>query len=149
MRYLVLNIFLFLNVFCYSQRVSVKSYIDSNNVKIGSQVILSLEVEKPGTADVRFPVLADTITKQIEILKKFPIDTLSNKDNILRIRQKYVLTSFDSGTFLIPSFAFLLKRDSLADSITEWTIYVTPRIVIGLIVRSLVNYFRNVWKKNE
>ena len=117
MRYLVLNIFLFLSIFCYSQRVSVKSYIDSNNVKIGSQVILSLEIEKPKAADVRFPVLADTITKQIEILKKFPVDTLSNKDNILKIRQKYVLTSFDSGTFLIPSFAFLLKRDSLADTL--------------------------------
>lgn len=36
----------------------------------------------------------------------------------------------------------VVKRDGVADSITEWTLYVTPRIIAGLIIRSLLEYLK-------
>jgi hypothetical protein len=116
-RFCLLNICLFFTLSIYSQNVSVKAYLDSNNIKIGNQVTLSLEVVKPRSTNVVFPVISDTIIKQIEIIKRLPLDTIINKDSSLKIRQKYVISSFDSGLYTIPSFNFLLKKDSLTDTL--------------------------------
>jgi hypothetical protein len=141
MRYSFLIVILFFAFNCFSQNVSVRSYIDSNNIRIGSQVILSLEIEKSKNQDVRFPVLSDTITKQVEIIKKFTVDTLFNKDNVIKLRQKYLITSFDSGVYLIPPFDFLLKKDSFEDTLKSNPITLT---VVSIPVDTLKKQIRDI-----
>jgi len=116
-RFILINIFLLLSFNIFSQNVNVKAILDSNQIKIGNQVTLSLVIEKTKDVEVKFPLLLDTITKQVEIIKKLPVDTLLKKDNILKLQQRYIITSFDSGVYTIPPLNFLVKIDSLIDTI--------------------------------
>jgi hypothetical protein len=141
MRFCLINILLFFTLNSYAQNISVKAYLDSNNIKIGSQAILSLEIEKTKNLETRFPFLTDTIIKQIEIIRKFPVDTLVNKDNLLKLRQKYLITSFDSGVYLIPTFNFLAKKDSLTDTLKSSPMTLT---VVSIPVDTVKKQIRDI-----
>lgn len=93
----------------YSQEIQAKAKIDTNNVLIGDQIKLSLEVIFPKNLNVNFPLVPDTIGK-IEIIARTPIDTIdSNAQRIMR--QNFIITSFDSGYFEIPSFYFIYEKE--------------------------------------
>lgn len=101
-----------------AQQVTVKASIDSTRILIGDQLKLILEIEKPKNLDFQFPVVPDTFSSHIEVVKRLPIDTIksSDKDRI-KLSQSYLISSFDSGSHVIPSFFFKLKHNKLTDSI--------------------------------
>jgi len=101
-----------------AQQVKVKASIDSTHILIGDQLKLILEIEKPRDMDIQFPVVPDTFSSHIEVVKRLPIDTfkLDDKDRI-KLSQSILISSFDSGSHVIPSFFFQLKHNQLIDSI--------------------------------
>ena len=93
----------------FSQDINVIAKFDSSNViKIGDQLQLRLKAQLPPNKSINWPVIADTISKQIEIVNKSKIDTsLASDSEHVILSQTLYLTSFDSGYWAIPPFKFL------------------------------------------
>jgi len=97
--------FIFTNSF--AQQVKVE--VDTTNIRIGEQFYYKIFVED--TANVIIPKLENI--KGLEVVEDLKIDTLKS-----RLLKKYLLTSFDSGAYYIPSQQiFIRNRAYLTDSI--------------------------------
>ncbi|MDD4746544.1 MAG: hypothetical protein PHW19_04610 [Salinivirgaceae bacterium] len=95
--------------------------LDTTLVLIGDHVTLQIDVELFDSTFVQFPVYTDTITKDVEILRDLPFDTI-RENNKTVIRKQYILTSFDSGSYYINPIAITLRtKESEAQ-----TIYTNP-----------------------
>lgn len=95
-------------------KVSVKA--DTTKIRIGEQINFQIEVDNIETGVV-FPELQLDPTGKIEIVEDLNIDTLKN-----RLVRKYLLTSFDSGSYTIPQ-----------QRITVWSQeYLTDSVVIDV-----------------
>lgn len=102
-----------------SQDIKVAAKLDSNNIRIGEQVKLQLSiqyrVDDGRQIKVRWPEMADTIRKEIEIVDQSKIDTIiPDKNNPFQFIQTKTLyiTSFDSGYWAIPPFKFMINDDT-------------------------------------
>ena len=103
----ILLLFLFLSSLAYAQQVKVE--VDTTNIRIGEQFKYQISVDD--TANVIIPKLENL--KGIEIVEDIATDTLEK--NLIK---KYILTSFDSGAYYIPSQqVFIRNRAYLTDSI--------------------------------
>ncbi len=91
---------------------TVKATIDKNHILIGEPIELRLEVNIPENESIRFFSI-DSIS-HFEFLHPGKIDT-TNTSNGTRLIQIIPITSFDSGSWVIPSFSLTetLKTDSL------------------------------------
>lgn len=83
-----------------AQDIQIKSSLDTNMILIGEQTKLIVDIQYPKKLEIDFPILQDTIVKEIEILD-LSIDTIFNSNNEHFVI-KYTLTSFDSGYYAIP-----------------------------------------------
>ncbi|MEA3504348.1 MAG: hypothetical protein U9R32_04040 [Bacteroidota bacterium] len=87
--------------------------LDSNNILIGDQTHVRLQVNVPENSTVIWPFFQDTLTSQIEILNiSSKSETISNK--IKTIDQNILITTFDTGQIVIPPITFksLLENDT-------------------------------------
>ena len=93
------------NVFSQNPNVSVN--LDTNAILIGDQVNLNIQFLSPKQYNVLWPDIKDTLTANIEIVERTPIDTVysDNNDNII-LSQKLTLTSFDTGNYILPQMEF-------------------------------------------
>lgn len=105
--------------FGFAQRIKATAALDSLNILIGDQINLTLELEKPENLSMDFPVLTENISEYIEILRQSPIDTIILENNTIRLVQRFLITSFDSGEYRIPPFWFRLHLDDRMDSIAS------------------------------
>ncbi len=121
MRYLNLKkIFLLVALSCLftgalqAQQVVVKATIDSTSILIGEQTLIRLEVAGNKNKPLQLPVYSpsDTIIKGIEVLEMFKPDTTDLGNERIRINQNYMVTSFDSALYLIPSFKVISGDDT-------------------------------------
>jgi len=103
-------IVLLFSLYGFSQeKPALKTQIDTTSIRIGEQFNLSISAPKNQT--VNFPVLKDKLGK-IEVLES-TLDTLPE-----RFLKKYLLTSFDSGRWVIPQQKVLIdNKIFLTDSI--------------------------------
>jgi len=112
---------LFLPHLCLSQEIKVSSRLDSsNNIVIGDQLKLILQVECPNGTILLWPVIKDTIIKQIEVVNRSKTDSILSTDKKnLTLRQTFTVTSFDSGSYRIPPFEFnyRFKNDTSLNSV--------------------------------
>jgi hypothetical protein len=122
--FISLFIFLVAGYGLNAQNVKVSAKLDSNKILIGDQVKLKVQVSYPVKTTIVWPELKDSLTKNIEIVQKSKIDTLSNDASILTLGQTYTITSFDSGEFYFPQISFKYKTakdtgyfDALTDSL--------------------------------
>ena len=83
------------------KNVTVKASVDKTKILIGERFQLSLEAVFPSNKSLRFFSI-DSISHFI-IINKEKADTQKNANGI-SINQKFLLTSFDSGQWVIPSF---------------------------------------------
>ena len=81
--------------------ILVKTTVDKNRILIGEPIQLTIEAEIPADAVIAF-VKIDSI-EHFEFLEKPAIDTI-NTNSGTTIKGKYMITSFDSGHWVIPSF---------------------------------------------
>ena len=85
-----------------AQEVKVTAVFDSTRIYIGDQTNFTVTIDKPVSYLLSLPFFKDNLQKNIEILKGPSIDTSFLKDGRIRIRQKYLITSFDSGYYQVP-----------------------------------------------
>jgi len=89
-----------------AQNVSATATLDSTIIFIGGQIDLKLQLSQPNELEIDFPLLTDTVTKAIEIVRFGKLDTLNTENGRLLIEQNYRITSFDSGLHYIPPIVF-------------------------------------------
>ncbi|MBC34983.1 MAG: hypothetical protein CL663_02920 [Bacteroidetes bacterium] len=100
---IILSILFFQGIFAQSE-----ANIDKDSILIGDQFKLKLEANSINQNKIIWPIFKDSLTKNIEILSKSPIDTLQNKDSYL-LSQEFLLTSFDTGFHQIPAFEIIYE----------------------------------------
>lgn len=93
-----------------AQQVSIKAQPDSTVMFIGSQIGLNIEVQMPETLSARLIQLSDSLSKNVEIVEALKIDS-TVQNGILKINQRYLITSFDTGLFYIPPFDIIELAD--------------------------------------
>ncbi|MBA3901719.1 MAG: hypothetical protein H0X62_16205, partial [Bacteroidetes bacterium] len=103
----------------FAQVYSASAKMDSTKIPIGGQTRIQLKVFVPAEVMqqkdkfVQWPLLSDTISKEIEIVEAGPLDTtLSADKKTYFLTQTLTITSFDSGYQVIPPFRFLKDGDS-------------------------------------
>jgi len=85
---------------------------------IGDQTVLSFKTTVPKGAKFVFPTPENPVVKGVEIVGTPKIDTISNNGGNLQLETKVTLTSFDSGSYVIPPFpAYLNKADGSIDTL--------------------------------
>jgi hypothetical protein len=104
----------------YSQSAEATARMDTTAIVIGDQVMLTLELTVPKGSRVNWPFFQDTLTSSVEVLRQRPPDTVSRVESQVIIQQKLVVTSFDSGTFVIPPipFTYTMPRDTALRSVS-------------------------------
>ena len=91
------------------QDISISTAFDSTRILIGDQINFTVIVEQPADLRVNIPAFKDTLVKNIEILDGPDIDsTLIN--GRLRITERYLVTSFDSGYYEVDPIYIELKN---------------------------------------
>ncbi|WP_174269009.1 BatD family protein [Gillisia limnaea] len=83
----------------FAQETKVSSAVDSTRIKIGEQIIYSIQVETDSTNLVVFP--EGQTFNPLEVVESLQTDT-SRIQNRFRLFKEYALTQFDSGRYTIP-----------------------------------------------
>jgi len=114
------TLFLILFSACFSfksnaQTIQAQAGLDKVSMPIGDQTVLHFSARFPAKTEVIFPQLADSIAGKIQIVKSGKPDTTfdQNNKNIEIISRNYTITSFDTGTYVIPAYTFRSKKDSV------------------------------------
>jgi hypothetical protein len=105
--------------FALAQDVKVSAKLENDNIQIGQEakLILSVSYKVDNGKDIRiqFPAIVDTIRKEIEVNNQSKIDTIIPDKNkpfeFVQTKTLYI-TSFDSGYWAIPPFAFTVNNDT-------------------------------------
>lgn len=84
-----------------AQDISIKAAFDSSKIVLGDQIHYTLTIDQPAGTKLSLPYFHDTLTKNIEVISGPAVDS-SVSGNRLRIIQKYIVTSFDSGRYHVP-----------------------------------------------
>lgn len=99
--YLILFLFLSL-VSAQAQKISAHATVQPPEILIGEQALINLQVIAPKDKEILFPVYQDSIVGGLEILSMGNADTTIT-DNVRTINVKYLVTSFDSTLYFVPS----------------------------------------------
>ncbi|MBO2543453.1 LPXTG cell wall anchor domain-containing protein [Salegentibacter sp. BDJ18] len=109
-----LLLFLLLSFSAFAQQPQINAGIDSTSIKIGEQIIYSIEVETDSTNLVVFP--EGQTFDPMEMVESLGADTTTVEDRF-RLLKKYSLTQFDSGVYTIPQQKIIIQnREYLTDS---------------------------------
>jgi hypothetical protein len=97
----------------HAQEMSIQASLDTNIIRIGEQFKLTLSTTygvKQGSPTIEFPQFKDSIISKIDIVSKQGLDTFlvdpTNDPYTFTQRQSYLLTSYDSGVYVLPPFVF-------------------------------------------
>jgi len=85
-----------------SQEVTVKAEFDTSRIYIGDQINFTVTVDQPAGIKLDIATSKDTLFGNIEILSGPAIDTMALENNRLRIINRYLVTSFDTGFYEVP-----------------------------------------------
>ena len=104
---------LILSLKCIGQsKAAVNAIVDKTRILIGEHIQLQLEANIPVKEPIRF-FSVDSLP-HFEILEEQKIDTVQTESGIF-LKQKIIITSFDSGHWVIQPF--LLSKNIKTDSI--------------------------------
>jgi hypothetical protein len=95
-----------------AQEVKVTAAFDSSRIYVGDQTNFTVTIDKPVSYVLSIPLFRDSLKKNIEILRGPLVDTSLLKDGRMRIRQKYLVTSFDSGYYQVPPVYAEMKGEN-------------------------------------
>ena len=90
-----------------AQEVKATARVDSNNIMIGDWLGLHIEVQHRDNTTIQWPQIADSL-QGIEIIKRGEVQTQKNGNDVLE-KADYIITSFDSGTVIVPPLQFLFS----------------------------------------
>jgi len=115
-RIVLLVSFIFLKgLFIYAQTPVLKTFVDKNDIVIGQQFKWTVKATVPAsTYIIHWLTIPDSI-EHFEVINRGKIDSTEDK-GILHFQQVISLTSFDSGSFNLPSFT--VNFDPVKDDTT-------------------------------
>ncbi len=93
---------------CASSFSQVSSTIDTTQIRIGEEIIYTIQVEADTTDLVMFP--EGQTFSPLEVIESYKIDTTRLQDKIQLIK-KYGLTQFDSGSYTIPTQRIVINNN--------------------------------------
>ncbi|MFO8053708.1 MAG: hypothetical protein R6U19_00905 [Bacteroidales bacterium] len=97
----------------YGQSLKLETSLDTSVIRIGEQTVFRLSAELDTGDHVQWPVIKDTLSRNIEIVNQEIPDTSNPANGVHRISYAYTITSFDSGYHVIPPLLFRKDKDSL------------------------------------
>ncbi|TAL66340.1 MAG: hypothetical protein EPN88_08605 [Bacteroidetes bacterium] len=114
------------------QDVKVTSAFDSTRIFIGDQIKFSITVDQPVNLKLALPVFKDTICKNIEILSGPFLDSSAIMDGRIKITERYLITSFDSGFYQIhPVYAEIKNESGLKRFYSDYSQLKVMRVTIA------------------
>ena len=133
MKAFILSLFLYISLISssFGQDVKITSSFDSTKIFIGDQVKYTITIDKPADIRLSFPVFKDTICKNIDIISGPKTDSISSQNGRMKIIQKYIVTSFDSGRYQVPPvFAEVKNSGGLKRYYSDYSLLEVMRIKI-------------------
>ena len=113
-----------ISLFSASQAIPfARSSVDKNKILLGEQFNLILQAKFSSKEPISFFDI-DSIP-HFEILERKKIDTLDDRREI-ELKQTLVLTSFDSGHWVIPSLRLAARKSLVTDSIPVDVAFSSP-----------------------
>jgi hypothetical protein len=102
------------NLPAYAQRTSARATIEPAEILIGDQAVITLEAIAPKGRTILFPEYqpSDTLITGIEVLNALPRDTVI-ADEVMTLKQRYLVTSFDSTLYHIPYMQVVDGTDTI------------------------------------
>jgi hypothetical protein len=133
MKKLIIPVFLFISVISsFGQNVSITSSFDSSKIYIGDQIKFTITIDKPSNLSIAIPIFKDTLCKNLEILSGPRVDSSSIQNGRIKIIQKYLITSFDSGHYQVrPVFAETKNADGIKRFYSDNSILEVLRVKIA------------------
>lgn len=101
----------------------VEARLSTDSIMIGDHFFMDIDVEKDLMQVVDFPTFFEKeggigkIGKNVEVLAEFPVDTLERDGRNVKIRKRYLLTSFDEGHYNLGLFPALYLDKNLVDTL--------------------------------
>lgn len=92
-----------------AQNIEYGLALDTNYMLIGDQQRLTLQVKSEPGIKVVFPQLKDTVVQGVEIISGPVRDSVKEKDGRWLFEEKYVITAFDTGVYVIPSLPITVE----------------------------------------
>ncbi len=84
------------------------------------------------TLSLTLPVFKDTLCKNIEIISGPKIDSIASQNGRIKIIQKYLITSFDSGRYQVkPVFAEAKNAGGLKRFYSDYSMLEVMRVKIA------------------
>ena len=88
----------------------VSNSLSKDTVLIGDHIVWRARFNVPRDLTVDFDSLANPVVPGVEVIRHFTIDTLSLRKKFAEIEANAVLTSFDSGAYMLPDRVFYFYR---------------------------------------
>jgi len=128
-KFLILFLFLITSFSLRGQEVSVTAAFDTSRIFIGDQINFSVIIDQPSGMKLSIPILRDSLTRKIEILSGPLIDTAEIDADKIRITEKYIITSFDSGFYMIdPIYAEIADSGGVKRFFSDYSILEVARV---------------------
>jgi len=113
------------------QDVGVTAAFDTSRIFIGDQIFFTVTVDQPADLKLKLIPLKDTLFSKIEILSGPAVDTLS-AGNRLKIINKFLVTSFDSGFYQVPPvYAEMQAENGLKRFYSNYSLLEVMRVKIA------------------
>lgn len=111
LRQVLLYLFLLLSAGALqAQNIEYGAGVDTNYMMIGDQQHLIFRVRSDQGVKISFPQLRDTVVRGVEIISGPFRDSVKESDGRWLIEEKYVITAFDSGVYVIPSMPITIEN---------------------------------------
>jgi hypothetical protein len=105
-----------------AQEIRVISGPDTSAIVIGDQTGFTVTADIPAGVTATLSGAADSLAGKIVILRRDPRDTSVSADGSMKIIDRYLITSFDSGSYAIPPFyAEVASGDSLMRYFSDYS----------------------------
>ncbi len=114
-----------------AQDIKVTAAFDTSRIFIGDQIYFTITVYKPVRYILDIPIFRDTLKKNLEIIRGPIVDTSFLKDGRVRLVQKYLITSFDSGKYqLLPVYAEMKEANGIKRFYSDYSQLEVMRVKI-------------------
>ncbi len=117
-----------------AQEIRVTALPDTGTIVIGDQTGFTVTADLPAGTVASLERAVDTLSGRLLILRRDPRDTILFADGMMTITDRYLITSFASGTYVIPPFSLeIVAGDSLLHYYSDYSAVTVlrPDIVLS------------------
>lgn len=120
--FLIFAVLLFTGHGLRAQEIRVTSGPDTSAILIGDQTGFTVTAAIPAGVSADLSSATDTLAGKIVILRRDQRDTTLSADGSMTLTDRYLITSFDSGSYAIPPFyAEMESGDSLLRFFSDYS----------------------------